>query len=386
MVVAVLLIVATCLIGSVYLLINYACSGHATFVRSMILINHGIHQAIWVPSLLRVYLLGIAETVLTVIFKRGLFGAPSWQYYHDKVDTLIHTYRQQHAGMPVRTVIVTGIGFEIARGLLKAGFKVIIASRMTEAGKQAQDKLASHGDVQFIQMDLLSFKSVHQFVDRLKAKVPKGSIDIMINNAGIMNTPCALTEDGYEAQYQTNYLSPVLLTMLVLPWMAEDGQILFASSSTIYGINGISSQRANQTYRWDGLSPYAHSKLCLALFVRTLACQLEKKRCRIHVHAYHPGTVCTKLFAYSSVFKYRIFHPLFAFIMLTPKEGSTTPLYLCLSTLSDTNGQYWAEGVPMNIPNVAYDGQSDISKEELDRILWNQTLRACHLNPRIFDA
>jgi len=70
-------------------------------------------------------------------------------------------------------------------------------------------------------LDLASFDSVvdfaQQYVDEYQGLGPH----ILIHNAGTA-LACEFTEDGHELSFQTNYLSPFLLTQLLLPGMKKD--------------------------------------------------------------------------------------------------------------------------------------------------------------------
>ncbi|KAL9557058.1 hypothetical protein MBANPS3_001584 [Mucor bainieri] len=183
-----------------------------------------------------------------------------------------------------------------------------------------------------------------------------------------MNIPCELTKDGYETQCQTNYLSPTLLTQLLLPWMdTKSGRVLFASSSTLYAINDLDTTFSTCTYGWNGLEHYAYSKACIAHMAARVA-----KSTRVKVYAYHPGTVRTKLFAHTTVFNLPFVSKLFDFIMLTPKEGSLTPLQLCLRKDVSESGTYWANGRMQTVPDVIVNGK----KNDIDA-LWKDALSKC---------
>ncbi|KAL2869323.1 uncharacterized protein BJX67DRAFT_26410 [Aspergillus lucknowensis] len=87
-----------------------------------------------------------------------------------------------------------------------------MGARTPEKATAAIDKIraeAPNADVHFLQMDLMNLQSVVAAANLLKAKESK--IHGLVNNAGIMATPFALSPDGFEAQWQTNYLSHWLL-------------------------------------------------------------------------------------------------------------------------------------------------------------------------------
>eukprot|EP00276_Gloeochaete_wittrockiana_P007879 CAMPEP_0184663584 /NCGR_PEP_ID=MMETSP0308-20130426/48776_1 /TAXON_ID=38269 /ORGANISM="Gloeochaete witrockiana, Strain SAG 46.84" /LENGTH=89 /DNA_ID=CAMNT_0027106409 /DNA_START=12 /DNA_END=277 /DNA_ORIENTATION=+ len=85
----------------------------------------------------------------------------------------------------------------------------------SQSGETAAEDINSRGipgHARFAKLDLMSLKSVRQFSAGL---VEEGQpIDVLINNAGIMIPPYALSEDGFESQFQTNYLGHFLLTDL----------------------------------------------------------------------------------------------------------------------------------------------------------------------------
>ncbi|KAI8149703.1 hypothetical protein BJV82DRAFT_130599 [Fennellomyces sp. T-0311] len=302
-------------------------------------LNTIIHKVPLVPVWIRVYAIGVVDTITTVLWRRGLLGTSS------SADELIEKYGKQKDKVCIITGGDSGIGLEVVRGLLQAGLKVIIASRTSELAAEAKAQLGE--DVTYMTVDLMSFKSVQRFVESVKSTVPKGGIDVLINNAGIMNTPCHMTEDGLEGQFQTNCLSPLYLSLLLLPWMRQNGRILFAASSTLYAPSNLDMSLARQGYGWDGLTHYAHSKLCVATLSQCLGSQLRD----IQVFCYHPGAVRTKLFSHTMIFTLPIFSWLFDFIMLTPSEGSITPLYLCLAPqLSSESGSYWSSTVHQPVP------------------------------------
>ena len=116
-----------------------------------------------------------------------------------------------------RTAIVTGansgLGAVTARELARKGAKVILAVRNTGKGQAAAQQMT--GDVEVRQLDLQDLSSVRQFADG----VDKAAI--LINNAGIMAAPYALTVDGFESQIGTNRLGHFALTNLLLPKLTD---------------------------------------------------------------------------------------------------------------------------------------------------------------------
>jgi retinol dehydrogenase-12 len=57
-----------------------------------------------------------------------------------------------------------------------------------------------------------------------------GDLKLLVNNAGIMNHPYQLSEEGVEIHFASNHLGHFLLTNLLLEFMAPDGRILNITS------------------------------------------------------------------------------------------------------------------------------------------------------------
>ncbi|CAO3695571.1 unnamed protein product [Rhizopus stolonifer] len=228
------------------------------------------------------------------------------------------------------------------------------------------------GRVTILELDLTSFDSVHKFAFKVVLETSE-KIDLLINNAGVMNVPYSKTVDGFESQCQINYLSPILLTQLLLPSMNPRGsRILFASSSTLYAINNLDTNMPFRSYTHNGLEHYAYSKSCIAHLAQHLSTIVPPD---IKVYSYHPGTVRTKLFDHTTLFTFKLFSKLFDFIMLTPKEGSRTPLHLCLCEYIENRSSYWADKRPQTLMPVYVDNKlNDI------RQLWEDTLTKVRIN------
>ncbi|KAI0025626.1 retinol dehydrogenase 12 [Xylariomycetidae sp. FL0641] len=133
--------------------------------------------------------------------------------------------RDEVVSLQGKTAIITGsntgLGFECARQLLDLGTaRLILAVRNESSGQQARTNLlagrstAAHA-VEVWPLDLSRYESVTSFAARAKGLE---RLDIFINNAGL--TKRAFTRNPHtrhEETIQVNYLSPALLTILVLP-------------------------------------------------------------------------------------------------------------------------------------------------------------------------
>ncbi len=134
-----------------------------------------------------------------------------------------------------RRAIVTGgasgIGVETARALAHAGAQVTLAVRDLEAGERtAAEITASSGrdDVTVAQLDLADLDSVDAFVTGWT-----GALHILVNNAGVMDTPQGTTRQGFELQFGTNHLGHFALAVGLHDALAAagDARIVSVSSS-----------------------------------------------------------------------------------------------------------------------------------------------------------
>jgi len=102
----------------------------------------------------------------------------------------------------------SGIGFDAARYLGKAGADIVMVCRTPAKAEPAQAALASEikGKVDLIQMDLSDLSSVRKAAAEIRESYSK--IDGLINNAGIMQTPQSKTVDGFDLQMASNHLGP----------------------------------------------------------------------------------------------------------------------------------------------------------------------------------
>ena len=125
-----------------------------------------------------------------------------------------------------KEIIVTGaasgIGVETARALAKAGARVVIAARDLKRSNEVKDdiiKTTGNKNIEVEELELGSLKSVQKFVERYLAK--KRPLHILINNAGVMDTPQGTTEDGFELQFGINHVGHFALTVGLLPVLKE---------------------------------------------------------------------------------------------------------------------------------------------------------------------
>src|SRR5262245_31719369 len=139
-----------------------------------------------------------------------------------------------------RTAVVTGanggLGLETARALAGAGATVVMAARNQEKARAAiEDIRSTHPDasLELVELDLGSQESVKTAAGEILAD--RDTIDLVINNAGVMGIPERKTADGYEMQFGTNHLGHWTLTALLLPALQRaDGSRVVTVTSTAH--------------------------------------------------------------------------------------------------------------------------------------------------------
>ncbi|KAJ2323157.1 hypothetical protein GGH92_010971, partial [Coemansia sp. RSA 2673] len=138
-----------------------------------------------------------------------------------------------------KTAVVTGansgVGYETAKALGRAGYLTILACRNMESGNEAMERLQRQTGLEdrfeVMALDLASLASVREFVDKFKAR--NCALDILVNNAGLMMCPYGKTKDGIELQFGTNHVGHFALTTGLLECLkrAEDGARVVTVSS-----------------------------------------------------------------------------------------------------------------------------------------------------------
>ncbi|MBV8965374.1 MAG: SDR family NAD(P)-dependent oxidoreductase [Mycobacteriaceae bacterium] len=196
------------------------------------------------------------------------------------------------ADLPVfagRTVIVTGansgLGLITARELARVGAHVVLAVRNTAKGDDAAAKIS--GDVEVRKLDLQDLASVREFTDGVTG------VDVLVNNAGIMAVPHAVTRDGFESQIGTNHLGHFALTNLLLPKITD--RVVTVSSAFHY-VGRINLDDLNwKSRRYGPWRAYAQSKLANLLFTSELQRRLDRVGSPVRALAAHPGYSATNL-------------------------------------------------------------------------------------------
>lgn len=239
----------------------------------------------------------------------------------------------------------TGIGKENAIDHAKRGAKVYIACRDIKRGENALSdirRISGSDKVHFLQLDLASLESIREFSKKFHEN--ESHLHILINNAGVMACPKALTVDGFEMQLGTNHLGHFLLTNLLLDLLkASSPSRIVNVSSEGHKLGDIYKKDLMWDKSYSKYKAYGQSKLANILFSRELAKKLEGTG--VTVNSCHPGVVQTELGRHmsESLRKYFIkplLHPFFK----TAWEGAQTQIRLAVDPeLENVSGKYYKD-------------------------------------------
>ena len=189
----------------------------------------------------------------------------------------------------VKTAIVTGassgIGAITAQRLGELGWEVAVVGRNPD---RTAASAASAGGRPFV-CDYNRLDDVRELASQLLDAYPH--IDVLLNNAGGLVSPRALSADGFERTFQHNHLAPFLLTNLLRERLEEShGRVVSTASVG----NRIGSVRLDDL-QWEkrpwlgGWQAYGTSKLETILFIRELV-----RRSSLEAFSVHPGYVSTR--------------------------------------------------------------------------------------------
>ncbi|SEH82638.1 hypothetical protein SAMN04489835_4598 [Mycolicibacterium rutilum] len=221
-------------------------------------------------------------------------------------------------------VVVTGgnsgVGKATAASLAADGHSVLIACRDVEKARQAAATMS--GDVEVAALDLGDLSSVRAFAD----SVP--TVDVLVNNAGVMAVPLTRTADGFESHIGINHLGHFALTCLLADRITD--RVISVASAT-YLFNRLHLDDLNwERRRYNRWSAYGESKLANLLFVAAL------RERGMRAYATDPGATDTDITRSLNMAE----HPRIRRLMHTPAQGARASLQAVTTDLP--SGTYLA--------------------------------------------
>lgn len=191
----------------------------------------------------------------------------------------------------------TGLGYETTLELAKKSAHVILTGRNEQKLEQARArilKLVPSARLDIGVMDLNSIASIKAFAQGLAPGT--ASLDVLINNAGIMFPPPGLTADGFEAQFGVNFIGHYVLTALLFPMLKRSphGRVVTLSSMA-HRSGKIDFRNLRLEKPFDKFREYGQSKMADLIFAIELQRRIDANGLNVVSAAAHPGVSKTEL-------------------------------------------------------------------------------------------
>ena len=185
------------------------------------------------------------------------------------------------------SVLVTGassgIGAALAPLLAERGARVGLVARRADRLDQVLARCRRHsGEARMWVTDLGDVAAAVRVAK--DADEAFGGLDILVNNAGIpkRRPVTVLTPDEVEETMRVNYLSPVNMTLALLPGMLERGRGCIVNVTSLGGRLGIKQEAA-----------YSASKFALTGWTESMAVDLWDTA--VEVRLVLPGAIDTEI-------------------------------------------------------------------------------------------
>lgn len=263
-----------------------------------------------------------------------------------------------------KTCVVTGasngIGKVTAAALASMGGRVVMVCRDPARGEAARAEIAAasnNDNIELLIADMGSQRQVRRVAADIRGRCDR--LDVLVNNAGAMNTTRTLTEDGIETTWAVNHLGYFLLTNELLDLVRESAPARVvnvasrAHSRARINFDDIGGERAFNAY-----AIYGQSKLANILFTYELARRLDGSG--VTANCLHPGVVATG-FGHSNKadFYGRAFGAVLTAIrpfLISAERGAETSIYLASAPEIDgVTGKYFAHKRPVRSSAISYD-------------------------------
>jgi NAD(P)-dependent dehydrogenase (short-subunit alcohol dehydrogenase family) len=230
----------------------------------------------------------------------------------------------------------SGIGIPTAIALASAGAEIILAVRNESAAENVvKDIISASGNpnVRVEPLDVSKRKSIAEFIKKWD-----GTLDILINNAGVMAIPeLQLSEDGWEMQFTTNYMGHFELALGLHGALASaKNSRIVAVSSSGHLLSPVTFDDLHYDFRfYDPLTAYGQSKSAVALFA--VGANKRWAKDGITVNALNPGAIATNLQKHTGGLKTP------KELQKTPEQGAATSVLLATSPQLEGKGGHYFE-------------------------------------------
>ena len=285
-----------------------------------------------------------------------------------------------NGGMEGKTVLITGgtsgIGKAAAVALAAMGAKVVVVGRNPERGEAALEEIREQGhsdSVELILADLCVQSEVRRLAETFLARHDR--LDVLANNAGLVQSRRTETPDGIEMTLAINHLAPFLLTNLLLDRLKESAPsrvITVSSEAQRWASMDFGDLQSRRKYR--GFPVYGMTKLANIMFTYELAKRL--KGTGVTANCLHPGGVGTN-FGKNNGGPMALFFRAAKPFMRTPEQGSDTLIWLASSSeVEEVSGKYFSDREEIEAQEIANDPEARRTLWEMSEELTGLKVRA----------
>ena len=287
----------------------------------------------------------------------------------------------QEGKLALVTGATSGVGLCTAKELARKGAAVIMPARDMRRAEEAAERIRAEvpkAQLFLAELDLAEFDSVRGLGDRLRQRYGTGSIDVLINNAGIMALPKRTTNSrGLELQMATNYFGPFLLTALLFPLLRDQqgSRIVTVSSGAVRSarleFDNLQSERRYVPHA----GAYIQSKLADLIFASELHRRLSAVNSCIASVAAHPGWALTDI-GRSASRGFRMMMKISRPMWQSAEAGSLPLLFAATSPDARKGGYYGPDGRREAKGSPAAAFEPAVMKDvAVGRRLWDESER-----------
>lgn len=245
------------------------------------------------------------------------------------------------------------MGRHITLALLQAGYKVYTICRPGRHGEQFLSdmrRISASGTCYLLEADLSSRTSIDLALDLFLQR--ESSLDLLINNAGILCPALQTSEHGYEMHWAVNCIAPAYLCERLYKLMSAGSRICNTVSCTVWTgrIPGKDLFYPRKGAFRNRFTRYSNSKLGLLLYSISLSRRLKESG--ISVNAVDPGIVNTPILHLDKKIADRLCNLYFRPVIKQPREGAATMIYLALSPdVEGATGGFYKNSRRRKIPS-----------------------------------
>ena len=246
-----------------------------------------------------------------------------------------------------KTIVISGatngIGKAAAIELSKKNPRLLFTYRNQKLADEllAEIKnLSPDTQVHSVYCDFSNQDSIKKCADEINNLCEK--IDLLINNAGVVNTSYRETNEGIENTFAVNHLGYFLFTNLLLNKLKGENEtrIINVSSAAHAFVKEMQWEDINYKSNFgQGLRCYGQSKLANLLFTRYLAIKLSTEN--ISVNAMHPGGVNTSLGSQNKAWYSKPLRLILRPFFRSPLKGAESIIYLATKQNDGVTGEYF---------------------------------------------